>query len=210
MVRLNSTSQVELVFDNMPRHPHFKMMKKLLPQFLFSATVICLASSMVQAQTIGVVNVQKVFDGYHKVKDARGRLEKSRKIANEEIGIFREELGSIVKELKETEEKLKNPNIDSSTLRTKYQEQVKKAKEKQDDLIQYDKRTKATISQRQRNLLVEHIADIRKAVDKVSSVKKLDLVINSSETQLGVFYVKPTLDVTGDVIAVLNASAPKK
>ena len=165
---------------------------------------------MVQAQSIGVVNVQKVFDGYHKVKDARERLEKSRKIANEEIGIFREELGSIVKELKETEEKLKNPNIDSSTLRTKYQEQVKKAKEKQDDLIQYDKRTKATISQRQRNLLVEHIADIRKAVDKVSSVKKLDLVINSSETQLGVFYVKPTLDVTSDVIAVLNASAPTK
>ena len=185
-------------------------MKKLLPQFLFSATVICLSSSMVQAQSIGVVNVQKVFDGYHKVKDARERLEKSRKIANEEIGIFREELGSIVKELKETEEKLKNPNIDSSTLRTKYQEQVKKAKEKQDDLIQYDKRTKATISQRQRNLLVEHIADIRKAVDKVSSVKKLDLVINSSETQLGVFYVKPTLDVTSDVIAVLNASAPQK
>ena len=185
-------------------------MKKLLRQFLFSATVICLASSMVQAQTIGVVNVQKVFDGYHKVKDARDRLEKSRKIANEEIGIFREELSTIVKELKETEEKLKNPNIDSSTLRTKYQEQVKKAKEKQDDLIQYDKRTKATISQRQRNLLVEHIADIRKAVNKVSSVKKLDLVINSSETQLGVFYVKPTLDVTSDVIAVLNASAQKK
>jgi len=185
-------------------------MKKTLTKFVFSAIVICLASSMVQAQSIGVVNVQKVFDGYHKVKDARERLEKSRKIANEEIGIFREELGSIVKELKETEEKLKNPNIDSSTLRTKYQEQVKKAKEKQDDLIQYDKRTKATISQRQRNLLVEHIADIRKAVDKVSSAKKLDLVINSSETQLGVFYVKPTLDVTSDVIAVLNASAPKK
>lgn len=185
-------------------------MKKLLPQFLFSATVICLASPMAQALTIGVVDVQKVFDGYHKVKDARERLNKSRKIANEEIGIFREELGSIVKELKETEEKLKNPNIDSSTLRTKYQEQIKKAKEKQDDLIQYDKRTKATISQRQRNLLVEHIADIREAVDKVSSVKKLDLVINSSETQLGVFYVKPTLDVTRDVIAVLNASAPKK
>ncbi|MBT4386126.1 MAG: OmpH family outer membrane protein [Betaproteobacteria bacterium] len=185
-------------------------MNKLFLQNLFILASICLVSSTVQGQTIGVVDVQKVFDGYHKVKDARERLEKSRKIANEEIGIFRQELGSIVKELKETEEKLKNPNIDSSALRTKYQEQVKKAKEKQDDLIQYDKRTKATISQRQRNLLVEHIADIREAVGKVSSVKKLDLVINSSETQLGVFYVKPTFDVTGDVISVLNASSPKK
>ncbi|MBU61605.1 MAG: hypothetical protein CMI26_03785 [Opitutae bacterium] len=186
------------------------MINKLFPQLLLSATVICLASSIAQAQAIGVVDVQKVFDGYHKVRDARERLEKSRKIANEEIGIFREELGSIVKELKETEEKLKNPNIDSSTLRSKYQEQVKKAKEKQDDLIQYDKRTKATISQRQRNLLVEHIADIREAVDKVASTKKLDLVINSSETQLGVFYVNPSLDVTKDVIAVLNATALQK
>jgi Skp family chaperone for outer membrane proteins len=189
------------------------MMKKLLPQFLFSATVICLASSMVQAQTIGVVDFQKVFDGYHKVKDARERLEKSRKIAIEEIGIFREELGSIVKELKETEGKLKNPNIDSSTLRTKYQEQIKKAKEKQDDLRHYEKRATDTLRQRLDNISIVHIPHIREAVGKVSSVKKLDLVINSSESRMVVFYVNPTnpeLDITSDVIAVLKASSPKK
>ena len=161
-------------------------------------------------QSIGVVDIQKVFDGYHKFKDARGRLEKSRKIANEEITIFREELSAIVKELKETETKMKNPNIDSSTLRAKYQEQVKKAREKQDDLLQYDKRTKATIAQRQRNLLVEHISDIRDAVRKVAESKKLDVVINSAQTQLGVFYAKPALDVTSEVVATLNAVAPKK
>ena len=175
----------------------------ILTLALFATTSLC-------AQSVGVVDIQKVFDGYHKVKDARERLEKSRKIANEEIAIFREELGSIVKELKETEEKLKNPNIDSATLRTKYQEQVKKAKEKQDDLIQYDKRTKATIAQRQRNLLVEHIADIRSAVGKVAVTKKLDIVINSAQTQLGVFYVKPALDVTAEVVATLNVGSPKK
>ena len=185
-------------------------MKKTHSFPLFILTLALSATTSLYAQSIGVVDIQKVFDGYHKVKDARERLEKSRKIANEEIAIFREELGSIVKELKETEEKLKNPNIDSSTLRTKYQEQVKKAKEKQDDLIQYDKRTKATIGQRQRNLLVEHIADIRSAVSKVAVTKKLDIVINSAQTQLGVFYVKPALDVTAEVVATLNAGAPKK
>ena len=185
-------------------------MKKTHSFPLFVLTLALFATTSLCAQSIGVVDIQKVFDGYHKVKDARERLEKSRKIANEEIAIFREELGSIVKELKETEEKLKNPNIDSATLRTKYQEQVKKAKEKQDDLIQYDKRTKATIAQRQRNLLVEHIADIRSAVGKVAVTKKLDIVINSAQTQLGVFYVKPALDVTAEVVATLNAGAPKK
>ena len=39
-------------------------------------------------QKIAVVDVQKVFDGYQKVIDARERLEKSSSIAKEEIDIF--------------------------------------------------------------------------------------------------------------------------
>ena len=74
------------------------------------------------SQKVAVVDVQKVFDGYTKVKEARERLEKSSSIAKEEIDIFKDELGKIVKELREMEEKLKNPNIDSSALKSKYQE----------------------------------------------------------------------------------------
>ena len=84
------------------------------------------------------------------------------------------------------EEKLRNPNIESSDLKTKYQEKLKKAKEKQEDMVAYDKRAKATIAQRQRNLLVEHLDDIRDAVKKFQPLW-VDLVVNASETQLGVF-----------------------
>ena len=162
------------------------------------------------AQKVAVVDVQKVFDGYQKVKDARERLEKSSKIAKEEIDIFRDELGNIVKELREMEEKLKNPNIDSSALKGKYQEKVKKAQEKKDDMVAYEKRARATIAQRQKNLLVEHLGDIRSAIEKVSTDKKLDLVLNSSETQLGVFYASGNLDITDDVIVTLNSSKEVK
>ena len=48
--------------------------------FIFPCTLL--------AQKVAVVDVQKVFDGYQKVKDARERLEKSSKIAKEEIDIF--------------------------------------------------------------------------------------------------------------------------
>ena len=156
------------------------------------------------------MDVQRVFDGYQKVKDARERLEKSSKIAKEEIDIFRDELGNIVKELREMEEKLKNPNIDSSALKVQYQERVKKAQEKKDDMVAYEKRARATIAQRQKNLLVEHLGDIRGAIKEVSNSKKLDLVLNSSETQLGVFYASEQLDITDNVISVLNASEEKK
>ncbi len=162
------------------------------------------------AQKVAVVDVQKVFDGYQKVKVARERLDKSKKIAVEELEIYRAELGKIVKELKDMEDKLKNPNIDSSSLKVKYQEKVKEAKVKQDDMVAYDKRAKATIAQRQRNLLVEHLADIRSAVQKVAGAKGIDVVVNSSETQLGVFFASEKFDITEEVIVTLNALAGKK
>ena len=179
-------------------------MFRIVSLFLF------IVPCMLLAQKVAVVDVQKVFDGYQKVKDARERLEKSSKIAKEEIDIFRDELGNIVKELREMEEKLKNPNIDSSALKGKYQEKVKKAREKKDDMVAYEKRARATIAQRQKNLLVEHLGDIRSAIEKVSSAKKLDLVLNSSETQLGVFYASSNLDITDDVIVTLNSSKEEK
>ena len=108
------------------------------------------------------------------------------------------------------EDKIKNPNIDSTALRDQYQKKVEKAKVKQEDMVSYDKRAKATIAQRQRNLLVEHLADIRAAVQKVADVKGLDLIVNSSETQLGVFYAGDKYDVTEEVIITLNAGQLKK
>ena len=173
-------------------------------------SVLFFSSIQLFAQKIAVVDVQKVFDGYQKVKEARDKLDKSKKIAMEEMEIFKAEMGKIVKELKEMEDKIKNPNIDSTTLREQYQEKVQKAKVKQDDMLAYDKRAKATIAQRQRNLLVEHLSDIRKAVKKVSEAKSFDLILNSSETQLGVFYAGEKFDVTNEVIVTLNADSAKK
>lgn len=175
---------------------------KLLSYFLFIALFTLVPS--LTAQKIGVVDVQKVFDGYQKVKEAREKLDKSKQVAMEELEIFRDEMEKIVNELKEMEEKLKNPNIDTSILKEKYQEKVKIAKEKQDDMVAYDKRAKATIAQRQRNLLVEHLEDIRAAIKKVSIAKGLDMVLNSSETQLGVFYSSDKTDYTEEVIVTLN------
>ena len=170
--------------------------------FLFSVAIS-------YAQKVAGVDVQKVFDGYQKVKEARERLDKSKKIAMEELEIFRAEMEKIVNELKEMEEKIKNPNIDSTALRTQYQEKVKKAKIKQEDMVSYDKRAKATIAQRQRNLLVEHLEDIRGAVKRVAAAKKFDLILNSSETQLGVFFAGEKFDVTEEVIVTLNANIAK-
>jgi Skp family chaperone for outer membrane proteins len=44
----------------------------------------------------------------------------------------------------------------------------------------------------------------------VASAKGYDLILNSSETQLGVFYAGDKFNVTEEVIITLNASQGKK
>jgi Skp family chaperone for outer membrane proteins len=54
--------------------------------------------------------------------------------------------------------------------------------------------------------LVEHLGDIREAIEKISKSRSIDLVLNSSETQLGVFFASDKLDITENVILALNSS----
>ena len=58
-----------------------------LRSLLFLLTIL-LTVSISFAQKVAVVDVQKVFDDYQKVKSARERLDKSKKIAMEELEIL--------------------------------------------------------------------------------------------------------------------------
>ena len=102
----------------------------------------------------------KGFDGYQKVKDARERLDKSKKIAMEELEIFRDELEKIVKELKEMEEKLKNPNIESSSLKAQYQKRSRKPKRSKMIWLLMIRERKRLLPNAKESL-VEHLEDIR-------------------------------------------------
>ena len=53
--------------------------------------------------------------------------------------------------------------------------------------------------------LILSISSFGVSIKKVAGVKGLDLVLNSSETQLGVFYVSDKSDFTEEVIITLNA-----
>ena len=175
--------------------------------FLMSLLSVTLAAQSVP-RNIGVVDVAKVFDEYYKVKEAKERMAKSQKIFKEEMEIFQKELKQLVDEFNEIQTKLKNPNLDSETLRNQAKEKLKVVREKESDVKQYQERYRATLRQREQNLLSQHTTDIRNAIAKVAESKKLDLVLSSAGQQF-VLFAKPVFDVTADVTAIINASAPK-
>lgn len=175
--------------------------------FLMSLLTVTLAAQSTP-RNIGVVDVAKVFDEYHKVKEAKERMGKSQKIFKEEMEIFQKELKKLVDEFNEIQTKLKNPNLDSEILRKQAKEKLKVIREKESDVKQYQDRYRATLRQREQNLLSQHTADIRSAIAKVAVAKQLDLVLSSAGQQF-VLYAKPAFDVTADVTAIINAPAPK-
>ena len=147
-----------------------------------SAMLSLLAAVSVTAQTtprnVGVVDVAKVFGEYYKVKDAKVRMAKSQKIFQEEMGIFQSELKKLVGEFNEIQTKLKNPNLDNEALRKQAKEKIKVIRTKEGDVKQYQERTRATLRQREQNLLSQHTSDIRDAIAKVATAKSLDLVLS--------------------------------
>ena len=103
------------------------------------------------------------------------------------------------------EEQLKSKQYDD-LLNSKYQAKVKKAKELQDDMMVYDKRAKQTINLREKEMLKEHLEDIRKAIKKVSLNKKMDLVHNAEENRMGVLYYSDEItNLTQAVIDTLKS-----
>lgn len=162
-------------------------------------------SSSLFALKVGVVDVEAVFNEYGKVKDARERLQMSKKVAVEEMEIFRDEWIKIGNELKALQEKVKNPKIVNPDLEEEFKEKLTLANEKREDMLAYEKRANATIMQREKNLVDETLDDIRTAIKKVASAKGLDLVIDKSESRRNVFFVSESLDYTREVIVTLNA-----
>jgi len=157
---------------------------------------------------IAIVDVQKVFDDYYKVKEAMEKREKSEKIFKDEVTIMENELKKLVDEFKEIQTKLKNPNLDVEALRDQAKQKLQAIRVQESDMKQYGERTRATWRQREQNLARQTLTDIRKAIEKVAADKDLDLVLSSAGQQ-AVLFAKPAFDVTAEISAILNATKKK-
>ena len=86
---------------------------------------------------MAIVDVQKVFDDYYKVKEAMEKRGKSEKIFKDEMTIMENELKKLVDEFKEIQTKLKNPNLDVEALRDQAKQKLQAIRVQESDMKQY-------------------------------------------------------------------------
>ena len=163
---------------------------------------------------IVVVSMERVFDEYHKTKAANEILKKR----SDEADIEHSKLLSNVKTLKKELETLNTEADDDSMSeaeqkkkRNLIKEKFKKYKNAENQLIEFNRTYTKELSREMRKIQEKLVKEIRDTIHRYIKGKGVILVLDSSGKSMNrvdsIVYFDQALDITDDIIALLNKNA---
>jgi outer membrane protein len=171
-------------------------------------------SAQVQVK-VGVVDMNKVFTGYYKTKDAEKRLNDVREAAEKELEDRLESHKQLLEEINQLNRDLDNPALSaaSKTDRSKKREdkiqQVRTLESEINDFKNSREKQLEEQAARVRNQIVE---EIMKLVDDRVKSDNYDLVFDrSGQSRSGVpllLHSRDSMDFSDDIITALNKTRP--
>jgi len=158
---------------------------------------------------VAVVDISEVFENYQKKKDIEGQLEAQIKTEEKQFEEGQEQLKTVNAELKNVQEG-----------GAKHKELVLKKTELEFQLKNRQKEILKEFQEKQFNALKEIRSEITADIEKYAQAMEIDLVLERKVSAEGkgnlqpvhwpiVHYVKPELEITGDIIKRLNAQYRK-
>jgi outer membrane protein len=169
-----------------------------------------------QAQVkIGVVDMNKVFSGYYKTKDAENKINDAREVAKKELDDRMESHKQLLDEINQLNKDIDNPALSAATKtdRTKKREdkiqQVRTLENEINDFKNSREKQLQEQAVRMRNQIVEEIMTL--VEDRVKT-DNYDLVFDKSGQSLNgvqiVLHSKESMDFSDDIITALNKTRP--
>lgn len=191
-------------------------MNSILKLNLIAAVVLATAWTVTAEQKIAFINMERVFDEYHKTKTANAQF----KVRGEEIDAKRKDLLAKTKALKTEFDKLNAECHDKSlneNAREKKREiaedKLGKFKEAEEKLIDFDKMYKKELADQMRQMQSQIVGEIRAVVQAYVVENKIDIVFDSSGKTLNnveaVVYYDKRMDVTDPIMTIMNKNAPE-
>ena len=188
-------------------------MRTILCSLFISAVALCSAGA--QDLKVGIVDMTRVFQEYHKTKDAEKKVNDGKAIAKKELDERNARYKQLIEKYQNYAKEMKEPGI-SEELRA---QKEKEAQDVASEARSLEREKKEFAERRQRQLLeqVERmrkaiLEEIRELVQEMAKEQNYDLVFDKSG--LGsrgipfLLHSKDGVDFSDDVIAKLNANAP--
>jgi Skp family chaperone for outer membrane proteins len=157
------------------------------------------------------VDIEMILKNYTKLQSAQTKLESSKKNAQQEIEILKDEGRKLVEKARELEARAKNPALSPTAVsqaKDELQKLTVEIKGKEQELLEYVKRTDATLKQRFKSMLELHMGEIRNMVAVIAKEKGADLALNKSLKDF-VLYSADYFDITQAVLGRLNSVSSK-
>jgi outer membrane protein len=166
-------------------------------------------------QKIAFIDMERVFDDYHKTKTANAQFKKR----GEEIDLRRKELIDKAKDVKTNFDKLvaesRDKSLNDKAREKKKEEAESKLEELKDaetKVMDFDKLYKKEIADQMRQMQQQIVAEIRGVIQTYSVENKIDIVLDSSGKTLNnveaVMYFDKRTDITEPIMAIMNKNAP--
>ena len=182
-------------------------MKSTLTLLTFLFSTLLVNGQVATTPKVVAVDIEMVLKNYSKLQAAQQKLESSKKNAQQEIEILKEEGRKLVTKAREQEARSKNPAL-SPTAIAQAKDELDKLKaeiaKKEQELLDYVKRTDATLKQRFKTMLELHMGEVRDMVQVIAKEKGADLALNKSLKDF-VLYSSDHFDITQAVLLRLNA-----
>lgn len=172
------------------------------------ASVFCAAALYADANIL-VVDIAQVHTSYYKTKIAQDALNVSLEPTNAEIKRLETEHNKILEEAQEVEKKLSNSALTDDAKKEIVQKELAPKAQKMNEikaqLQNLVNNTRNEVAKQRNETLALHRQEILAEIKKIAEAKKASFVV---EKQVCHFAIS-SADITEEVIAALNAKAPK-
>lgn len=192
-------------------------MKLILSALLLAASVATLVPA--QAQTkIGVVDLQKVFDGYWRTKQAAAQLqERTGDFAKARSGLI-EDYTKSNEELRQANEAANDPKLTAEEREQRMKDverRLQDVREQENSIRTFDQNARQALGEQQGRMRESVLRDIKGVLDEKAKKRGFDLVFDLAATTLNrtTVIMYQTLagteaDLTEEVLKEINANAP--
>lgn len=189
-----------------------RLLTRVIPVFL--ATVLLTGTAAAQGR-IATIDLRKVFDGYWKTKQADGSL--------------KERAADMEKEHKNMLEDYKKARADYQELVTgaadqavgqderdrrkrSAEDKLKYLKEQEETIGQYERQARSTLDEQRRRIRDTILGEIRNIINAKAKTGNFTMVVDVAAESFNntpvVLFTNNENDLTADVLAQLNATAP--
>jgi Skp family chaperone for outer membrane proteins len=165
--------------------------------------------------SVGTIDLRKVFDNYWKTKQADGGLK-------ERAADMEKEHKNMIEDLKKAETDYKQMLAGASDQAVSQEERdrrkvsaedkLKYLTEQKETIMQYERQARTTLDEQRRRMRDNILGEIRTVVNAKAKTAGLALVIDvaaeSSNTTPVVLYSSGSNDITEEVLKQMNATAP--